>query len=318
MAKPVPKWKESMKTIKKVAILVVALVALLAIPALASATGPHQANHNNHGKVCKKGFHRNGKKCVKTHTVIKPVPGPQGQTGAAGPTGPTGPEGPQGESAPVSPFTYDNIEPASFIDNPVSLGYAATGTTEFGSQIVNTEEVSNAEVEVLLSSWTCEEGEWNNDCVTNDPAATFPAELTLNVYSVTYENKVGSLLSETTETFNVPYRPTSDCLTDTTKFVGIDGKCNHGLPVPVNFVTGDNLPRKVIVTVSFTPSGPTDSLNVGVEGPASVGQNPLESREGVYWNSLWFGTQTGLLRLEEFTGEWQPGESQLAAIIQNG
>lgn len=240
------------------------------------------------------------------------VTGPQGGEGPQGPAGPTGPEG-----APyVPPSTkYDNIEPRSLIDNPVSLGYGATSSTEFGSQIVSTDEVVNPEVEALLSVWTCEQGEWNAGCVTADPLATFPAELTLNVYEVTYENEVGALLSSTTETFNLPFRPTSNCPTDTTKFVASDGSCNHGLPVPVTFNPSVAIPRKAIVSVEYTPTGPLGSLNVAVEGSPSIGSNPLESREGIYWNSTFFGTSGGVFSLEENSGEWQPGESQIAVSI---
>lgn len=377
---------------RKITLIVVVALALLAVPAVASAAGANQANHSNHGKTCKKGFHRNGKKCVKNRRHSVSIPGPQGSVGPAGPqgpqgtpgingnegkegpkgsegsrgptgstgpvgsqgpegeqgtegkqgnegpkgkegptgapgapgpTGPEGPEGPQGPPAPVSPITYNNIEPSSFIDNPVSLGYAATGTTEFGSQIVQTEEATDAEVEVLMSVWSCEQG-GGATCVTADPAATFAAPLTLNVYAVTYENKVGALLKSVTNMFNLPYRPTTDpSCPDGTSFKAADGHCQHGYPVPVDFETGVNLPRKIIISVSFTPSNtagdPLNSLNVGLEGPPSVGQNPLETNNWVYWNSAWFGEKNSAsFHLDTTPNEWSIGESQIAATISNG
>jgi Collagen triple helix repeat (20 copies) len=210
---------------------------------------------------------------------------------------------------------YDNIEPASLTDNPVSLGYAATGTTEFGSQIVATEAMTNPEVEVLTSVWTCENfADSGAACETSNPLATFPAELTLNLYEVTYENQIGKSLYSTTQTFDLPFRPSPSAgCSDGTGYEASDGHCQHGRPVPVTFLTTGSFPRKVIATVSFVPAGPTLSLNVGVEGPPSIGSNPLESREGVYWNSQWFGQKTSELRLEQNSGEWQPGESQMAA-----
>lgn len=212
---------------------------------------------------------------------------------------------------------YDNVEPASLTDNPVSLGYAATGTTEFGSQVVAKEAMTNPEVEVLMSVWTCENfADSGAPCETHDTQATFPAELTLNLYEVTYENQIGKLLSTTTGNFPLRFRPSPSAgCTDGTGFEASDGHCQHGLPVPVTFKVSGNVPRKVIATVSFTPAGPTLSLNVGLEGPASIGSNPLEGREGVYWNSQWYGLKTSDLRLEQNTGEWQPGESQMAAKI---
>jgi hypothetical protein len=294
----------------KLTMALVAVFALLAVPATAGAHGHHHPLH------CPKGKHRNGHKCVKNHVVRGPQgsSGPIGVTGPQGSEGPVGPPGPEGMPPAPSTVKYDNIEPASRIDNPVSLGYAATGTTEFGSQIVLTEAVTDPGAEVLMSVWTCEEGEWNADCETNDPFATFPAELTFNVYAATYENEVGELLSSTTETFDLRYRPTSGGCPDVTAYLGSDGKCNHGLPEGVAFDVPGFVPRKAIVSVEFTPSGPANSLNVGVEGPPLVGQNPLESREGVYWDSQWYGTP-GPFSLEEESSEWNVGESQIAATI---
>ncbi len=211
---------------------------------------------------------------------------------------------------------YDNIEAASLTDNPVSLGYAATGTTEFGSEVAMTEAAEEPEVQVLLSVWSCESG-GGASCVTADPLARFPAELTLKAYKVGYENEVGELVSTTTKSFQLPYRPTTDpSCPDGTSFKAADGHCQHGLPTPVTFEPTVAIPRKAILVVEFTPdSTATDSLNVGLEGPASIGSNPLESREGVYWNSQWFGTKTTDLRLEEGTGEWWIGESQMAVKV---
>lgn len=287
--------------------LLIAALALLVVPVGASAAQHHAP------KKCPKGKHRNGKKCVKNQVVRGPQ-GPAGSIGATGAQGEAGPVGPPADVTPAGPsVAYDNIAPESLIDNPVSLGYAATGTTEFGSQIAFGREggVTDPEVEVLMSVWTCESGEWNAGCLTLDPEATFPAELTLNVYEVTYENQVGALLASATETFDLRYRPTSDpTCSDPTSFKASDGHCQHGLPQSVVFdgLTG-TLPHRVIVSVAFSPSGPTNSLNVGVEGPASVGVNPLEQREGIYWDS------PGPFSLEEFSGEWQPGESQIAAKV---
>jgi hypothetical protein len=214
---------------------------------------------------------------------------------------------------------YDNIEPESLIENPASLGYAATGTTEFGSQItLNAESAASPEVEVLTSVWTCEQGEWNAGCVTSNPLATFAAPLTLNVYSVGPENEVGNLLTSATQTFNLRYRPTSDSTcSDTTKFKNANGVCNHGQPEAVLFKLSKTLPRKVILSVGFTPSGPTNDLNVGLEGPPSVGQNPLEAQEVVYWKTAWYPTMASATNVfEKHEGEeWTVGESQVAARV---
>lgn len=320
---------------------IVLLLAALALLLVAAPGGASAAHHKP--KHCPKGKHRNGKKCVKNHVVR----GPQGERGPQGPagqkgdpgtpgtngvgqpgtngqpggTGPEGPEGPQGPPAPTNPLAYNNITPESRIDNTPSLGYAATGTTEFGSQIAFAREggVTDPEVEVLMSVWTCESGEWNAGCITANPAATFAAPLTLNVYAVGSENSVGALLATTTETFNLHYRPSADATcASPTQFKASDGHCQNGSPQAVTFDVAGTLPHRVIVSIAFTPSNtagdPLNSLNVGVEGPASVGSNPLEGLEGVYWDSQWFGTP-GPFGLEEQTGEWKPGESQIAAAV---
>lgn len=137
------------KVLSTALFLALALVALFAFAPMASAAKPH---HKHHVLKCKPPKHRNGHQCVNKPSRGPRGPqgpaGPQGNPGPAGPagadgtngsngapgeTGSTGPQGPQGEPAPVSPLAYDNITPESRIDNPVSLGYAATGTTEFGS-----------------------------------------------------------------------------------------------------------------------------------------------------------------------------------------
>lgn len=247
------------------------------------------------------------------------APGAPGSPGAPGAPGEKGEQGEQGPPAPTNPVAYANITPETRIDNTPSLGYAATGTTEFGSQIAFGREggvTDPSAVEVLMSVWTCETGEWNAGCSTVDPLATFAAPLTLNVYAVGSENSVGALLATQSKTFDLNYRPTADPTCGSpTQFKAADGHCQNGSPQGVVFdgITGA-LPHRVIVSVAFTPSGPTDSLNVGVEGPPSIGTNPLEAREGVYWNSLWFGNKTGVFSLDE-TGEWPVGESPIAIKV---
>jgi hypothetical protein len=245
-------------------------------------------------------------------------PGAPGSPGGAGPQGPAGPAGPPGPPAPTNPLVYDNITPESRIANPPSLGYAATGTTQFGSQIVLAKEggTTDPEVEVLMSVWSCESG-GEATCVTVDPSATFAAPLTLNVYEVTYENAVGQLLATETQTFDLHYRPTTDLTCpDGTSFKASDGHCQHGLPQTVKFDLTGKIPHKAIVAVGFTPTTTAlDSLNVAVEGPPTIGQNPVESGGAVYWDSQWFGEKTSTFRLDETPGEWFIGESQIAARV---
>jgi hypothetical protein len=321
---------------KRTILIGLALIASLAFAASASAA----THHKPKPVKCKKGTHRVKRHgtlhCLKNRgitveiegpisfetPVVSGPRGPQGDQGSEGPAGSHGPageqgaEGPEGAPAPTSSRRYDNITPESRVDNPVSLGYGATSSTEFGSQIALSGEggAIDPEVEVLFSVWTCETGEWNSGCVTT-PGATFDAPLTLNVYAVGSENSAGALLATTTETATLPFRPTSDCPSDATKFLAGDGTCNHGLPTPVTFDVAATLPHKVIVAVEFDPTGPLAALNVALEGPATVGSNPVEGLEGIYWDSTFYGTSGGVFGYEAQSGEWAPGESQIAATV---
>lgn len=305
--------------------LALAALALLVIPGGATAARKHVV------KKCPSGKHRNGQKCVKNRTAAARNPGSQsgtgttgtpGATGSPGAPGAPGKEGPQGKPAPTNPVAYNDITPESRIDNPVSLGYNATSSTEFGSQIAFDREgglTNPSAVEVLMSVWTCEQGEWNSGCVTTNPAATFAAPLTLNIYAVGYENEVGPLLASVTKTFNLRYRPTSDlsCTADTSSFKAADGHCQHGSPQAVVFggITAA-LPHRVIASIAYDPTGPLDALNVALEGVPSIGSNPVEPQEIVYWDTKSYPTPAtspnGVFQKYFSPEEWPVGESQLA------
>lgn len=291
---------------KRFVLMVVALLAFVVVVhpvASASAAGPNQANHNNHGKVCKKGFHRNGKRCVKNKPSVKVTPGPQGEQGpkgqngapgAAGPTGPVGPEGPQGN--PGTPFVppaftvvYDNT-PSNQHENKPSLGYAATSTSEFGS-LINLDGTNrhNAKVTADMSVWSCQTGGWSTeDCVTT-PGATFAVPITLNVYSVSADNQPGGLVRSVTVSQTLTYRPSGDCELEGRPDSGFTNtangdKCEHGLLEPISFdLSGSVLPDEVIVSVAFDglESQGTESLNLALTGPPTVGTDPIEGN-GIY------------------------------------
>lgn len=315
---------------KKITLILAALLALALLTA-----GPASAAH--HKPKCPKHTHRNGKVCVK----VKTVRGPQGEAGATGATG-TATPAPSAPAATLTPsgftteqiafctknpgqynicnpepnpYIWANLTPESRTDNPPSLGYAATGTTQFGTQIAIAPEggvIGNRTVEVLMSVWTCEHGEWNAGCVTNNAAATFNAPLTLNIYEVGFENAVGPKLTSVSKTFALRYRPSASaaCGAGSTQYQAEDGKCFNGLPQAVTFPISGLYPHKFIVAVEYHPSNapgdPLNSLNVGLEGPPSVGQNSLEGAEQAYSDS---GHAFGL------EGGWVVGE-QLAARIR--
>lgn len=237
--------------------------------------------------------------------------GPQGQQGDTGPQGPkgdTGPQGPKGDTGPQGPagrsaadentnVVYSNIPSATPVDNPVSAGFAAEGISELGGEYGLTAGArTDPLVSVELSSWACESGTWDSNCVTANPGATYGVPITLNIYSVGANNTVGSLLATDTQTFEVPYRPSSDASLDSDShctypddsFTAADGSCQHAVPDVVTFDMGGyhvHLPDDVIISVAFNTDvagpdpigndGPWDALNVGLSTSApSVGSDP--------------------------------------------
>ena len=208
---------------------------------------------------------------------------------------------------------YNNIpdpQPA----NVVSVGFEATSTSEFGGQLgFAGAERTSPDVTVLMSSWACETGSWTSGCVTT-PGATFTHPVTLNVYNVGANNTVGSLVATQTDTFTMPYRPSSDCPTSTQKWLASDGNCYTGKAFPITFhLEGVTLPDAAIVTVAYNTAhygahplgvtGPYDSLNVGLADGPTVG-TALPTADDAYLNSTWSGAycdstgSTGTLRLD--------------------
>src|ERR1039458_1904606 len=104
---------------------------------------------------------------------------------------------------------YNNIPSSNPINVP-SVAFQATQTSEFGGQVqfAGTNR-HNPVVKVLMSSWGCQTGNWNsNDCVTT-PGSTFSEPITLNIYKVNADNSPGTLVTTTTQTFSIPYRPSA-------------------------------------------------------------------------------------------------------------
>lgn len=203
-------------------------------------------------------------------------------------------------------IVYDSI-PSPQPANIPSVGYEATSTSEFGGQIglAGTARI-NPTVTVLMSSWACENGAWTSGCVTTE-GATFTHPVTLNIYAVNPDDTVGALLASSTDTFTMPYRPSSgDCASATQWYDEESDACVTGYAFPISFTfTGVTLPDEVIVGVAYntshhgvaplgtatacygTPAGcPYDSLNVGTSPAATVG-TPLPTADDVYLDSTW-------------------------------
>jgi hypothetical protein len=189
-----------------------------------------------------------------------------------------------------------NSVPNPLPPNVASAGPEANAFSELGDAVQLTVNSGTLkEVTFVMSSWACQSGSWNGgNCVTKGDAK-FKQPLTINVYSVNdgLPPTVGSRLGTITETFDVPYRPSSTpdlCPGNTAWYNKKDKTCYHGIAAAykVNF---DNqhidLPTngKLIVTVSY---------NTTHYGPHPIGESApcYTSSAGCPYDSLNISTDT--------------------------
>ncbi|MHB8235600.1 MAG: hypothetical protein ACYDHT_13195 [Solirubrobacteraceae bacterium] len=206
-----------------------------------------------------------------------------------------------GAASASSEVVY-NYLPSPIPGNPVSLGFEATQTAEFGGQIELAGTArKNPKVTVLMSSWACQTGSWNNFNCKTTMGAKFPVPITFKVSEVGPGNSQGAVLATGSKTFMIPYRPSANTMKCTGTHTGAwyhQGECFNGKSAKISLpLKAASLPNKVIVTIAYNtsdygtnPTGcnkgpgpcPEDSLNVGVndgfEEPSrtpSVGSLPL-------------------------------------------
>jgi hypothetical protein len=214
--------------------------------------------------------------------------------------------------------TVYNSIPNPLPGNVQSEGLEADGLAELGDALSLTGPVGALhQVTVVLSSWACQNGTWYaSNCVTKS-GATFNQSVTLNIYSVGNADTLmpGVPLASITDTFSIPYRPSSipgQCADSTAWYNSKDQQCYHGIAAPITFnLTNQHivLPQKVIVTVSYntthygpnpitesaacfkTSAGcPYDSLNISTDTNGVVlAGSPFLSNGIVVRNASGFG-----------------------------
>lgn len=196
-------------------------------------------------------------------------------------------------------IVYNSI-PKSLPGNVASEGPEAYGFRELGDgmTLAGAPGARIQQVNVVLSSWACVSGTWYDGNCSTPGGSKFSQAITLNVYSVVWNAtvpSVGPLLATTTETFQIPYRPSStpaQCGGSTRWYNSKDKTCYNGLAVPIQFNLSNlqiELPSQVIVGISYNTShyGPSpigtsacsattagcpyDSLNIGTDGDGGVG-----------------------------------------------
>src|SRR5579859_1486030 len=167
--------------------------------------------------------------------------------------------------------TVYNIIPKPLPGNIASVPFQDLGVNEVGDGVFLTANSGTiGQVSVMMSSWACQSGKWfNGNCVTT-PGATFSVPITINLYSVldiqsspVVVPAVGALIGTITQTFSIPYRPTSTpakCGGDNQVwFSSKDNTCDHGIAstIVVNF-SGFHIPipanSQLIVSASFDTS----------------------------------------------------------------
>jgi hypothetical protein len=211
------------------------------------------------------------------------------------------------QAAAATETIFDYI-PSPLPDNVASYSYESWGVAEAGDGISfstsGLQTLDNAKV--VVSSWACQVGTaWAADntvpCVTT-PGSTFSMPITLNLYTPGL-----ALIASRTQTFNVPFRPSSnpECA-ETVNGQGWGADCFLGLAHVVTFdLTGMVVPDEIVYGVAWNTSSygyapigdeaacaavqyagcPYDLLNLGVEGTTpSVGTD--ESPAGAYQYSV--------------------------------
>jgi hypothetical protein len=226
-----------------------------------------------------------------------------------------------GTAFTVSGQAIYNSIPSPLPGNVGSTGLEVAGDRELGDGVVFTLGSNRwvTTVKVVLSSYACTSGMWfnpigtPNSCVTT-PGATFNQPFTLNIYAVNPNLSPGASLSKVTQTFQIPYRPSSDAarcgLAGTpggdgeSWYSASDNSCYHGFATPITFdltSAGILLPDRVIVSLTYntttsgyapigngaacfaTASGcPYDMLSIGTDGSAITGANV--DPDGIYVN----------------------------------
>ena len=178
-----------------------------------------------------------------------------------------------------SSVIYDSTSPNGAPTNQVSYGPAAYSFNSIGDKISfagTARGLTNATV--TLSSWACQHGSWNGgDCFTQ-PGATFSQPITMKIYDAsTYDATnpaANTAIATSTQTFNVPYRPSASPKCGDGRWLTPSKDCKNGLADDVTFnFSHATLPLQVVYAISYpTGSEPSNSLNVAVTDKApSVG-----------------------------------------------
>lgn len=203
---------------------------------------------------------------------------------------------------------YNNI-PKPMPKNTASIGFEATSTSELGGAVGFSGTTRNSpSVSIVLSSWACQEGA-GATCKTKG-GATFSWPVTVKVYNLGPEGAIGSMITESTKTLAIPYRPSANknCTANAEGAVGYGPECFHGKETKFTYPLEATLPNQAIISVAYnttnhgaSPVGPAvcskfspsrcgyDSLNVGLEEETGATKGTQPRPDDAYVNSTWAG-----------------------------
>lgn len=188
------------------------------------------------------------------------------------------------------------------IPNPLPPNVASEGPESYafsqlgdGLNLAGPEGRKLDQVSVVLSSWACQTGNWYTATCVTTSGATFPVPITVKIYEVALGpvvagEQAGSLLATITQTFDLPYRPSSD-LTNCKDGGWYDSKtetCYGGLAVPITVDLSSLdvvLPSQIIVGVEY------DTTHYGPH-PLGASTTCQTTTEGCFYDSLNISTDS--------------------------
>lgn len=183
---------------------------------------------------------------------------------------------------------YSSVVTDPTVNNLPSYGAEAYAFNEFGNEITlgrsNGKGATTNSAVLQLSSWACQSGSWNLGGCTTTPGATYSMPITLNIYNSPAVGSYtpGSLIASVTQTFAVPYRPSSTpdaCAGDASEWSN-GTTCYHGLLSSVTFkLHAVAVPPTFVYGISY---------NTSSFGPSPLGHsNPCNSTSaGCFYDSL--------------------------------
>jgi len=208
-------------------------------------------------------------------------------------------------AAATGKAVYDALPAKGTVSVP-SYGPEAYSFNQFGNEVIlrpHSKAIRN--VKVTMVSYACQQGSWNDSCVTT-PGATFKAPITLNLYRYSHTNaktgivKPGKRILRVTRTFRIHYRPSSTSAGEP-RYMGSDGQLHNGLGQTITFPVHHKLGNDIVWTVSYDTntsgpsplgqSGPMDSLNVGVTPTATIGHDRFPGT--IFWDTRYAGFSGG-------------------------